>query len=52
MTTRERPVHRKAKDYRWEGVEELPYKEDDRTLFKSITLKVLFSDPDLQGELR
>ena len=46
------PVHRKAKDYRWEGVEELPYKEDDRALFKSITRQVLFSDPEMHGELR
>jgi mannose-6-phosphate isomerase-like protein (cupin superfamily) len=33
-------------------VEELPYKEDDRALFKSITRQVLFSDPELHGELR
>jgi mannose-6-phosphate isomerase-like protein (cupin superfamily) len=52
MASRERPIHRKAKDYRWEGVEELPYKEDDRALFKSITRQVLFSDPELHGELR
>jgi quercetin dioxygenase-like cupin family protein len=45
-------VHRKAKDYRWEGVTELPYKEDDRALFRSVTRHVLFSDPALQGELR
>jgi mannose-6-phosphate isomerase-like protein (cupin superfamily) len=45
-------VHRKAKNYRWEGVEELPYKEDARALFKSITRQVLFSHPELQGELR
>jgi quercetin dioxygenase-like cupin family protein len=45
-------VHRKAKDYRWEGVTELPYKEDDRALFRSVTRQVLFSDPALQGELR
>src|SRR5262245_49298055 len=47
-----RTIHRKAKDYRWEGVEELPYKEDDRALFKSITRQVLFADPELHGELR
>ena len=45
-------VHRKDKNYRWEGVEELPYKEDDRALFKSITRQVLFSDPAMDGELR
>jgi mannose-6-phosphate isomerase-like protein (cupin superfamily) len=46
-------THRKAcDDFRWEGVERLPYKEDDRALFKSITRQVLFSDPELHGELR
>jgi mannose-6-phosphate isomerase-like protein (cupin superfamily) len=50
--TRERTIHRKAKGYRWEGVEELPYKEDGRALFKSITRQVLFADPQLAGELR
>ncbi len=47
------PLHRRAHgDYRWDGVDELPYKEDDRALFKSITRQVLFSDPELRGELR
>jgi quercetin dioxygenase-like cupin family protein len=45
-------VHRKARSYRWEGVQELPYKEDSRALFSSITRQVLFSDPALHGELR
>ena len=52
MTSRAKSIHRKAKDYRWEGVAELPYKEDDRALFKSITRQVLFADPQLHGELR
>jgi mannose-6-phosphate isomerase-like protein (cupin superfamily) len=48
-----RPVHRKAQaDHRWDEVELLPYKEDERALFKSITRQTLFSDPDLDGELR
>ena len=47
-----RTIHRKAMAYRWEGVDELPYKEDDRALYKSITRQVLFSDPEMQGELR
>src|SRR5580692_6853550 len=52
-TTTERATHRGARaDYRWDGVEERPYKEDDRALFKSITRQVLFSDPELHGELR
>ena len=48
----ERVLHRKAKDYRWEGVAELPYKEDERALFRSVTRHVLFSDPAMAGELR
>ena len=50
--SRDRPVHRKARDYRWDGVDELPYKEDGRALFKSITRQVLFSDSELRAELR
>src|SRR5215510_10741983 len=52
MAAGETEIHRKAKGYRWEGVAELPYKEDDRALFKSITRQVLFADPELHGELR
>jgi mannose-6-phosphate isomerase-like protein (cupin superfamily) len=49
----ERVPHRSAHaDYRWDGVGLLPYKEDDRALFKSITRQVLFCDPELQAELR
>ena len=51
MATHDRTVHRKAKDYRWEGVEELPYKEDDRALFKAITRQVLFSDPQMHARV-
>jgi mannose-6-phosphate isomerase-like protein (cupin superfamily) len=47
-----RMIHRKAEGYRWEGVDELPYKEDERVLFQSITRQVLFSDPEMNGELR
>ena len=52
MAMDDKTIHRKAKGYRWEGVAELPYKEDDRALFKSITRQVLFADPELHGELR
>ena len=52
MAMDDKTIHRKAKGYRWEGVAELPYKEDDRALFKSITRQVLFADPELDGELR
>jgi mannose-6-phosphate isomerase-like protein (cupin superfamily) len=52
-TTGQRAIHRRAhSDYGWEGVEVLPYKEDERALFKSITRQVLFSDSALNGELR
>ena len=51
--TRKGPAHRKAQPgYRWDGVELRPYKEDERALFRSITRQVLFSDPDMKGELR
>ena len=52
MAAQDKAIHRKAKGYRWEGVEELPYKDDGRALFKSITRQVLFCDPHLDGELR
>jgi mannose-6-phosphate isomerase-like protein (cupin superfamily) len=52
MAANEKVIHRKATGYRWDGVEELPYKEDGRALFKSITRQVLFADPQLAGELR
>lgn len=46
-------IHRKpTPDNGWEAVERLPYKEDERALFKSVTRQVLFSDPALHGELR
>ncbi len=45
-------IHRRAHDYRWDDVEVLPYKEDDRALFKAITRQVLFSDPAQCSELR
>jgi quercetin dioxygenase-like cupin family protein len=48
----EPPVHRKAKDYRWEDVAVQPYKEDARALFKSVTRQVLFSDLAQESELR
>ena len=45
-------LHRKANAYRWEGVNTIPYKQDERALFKSITRQVLFADPQLHAELR
>src|SRR6266436_6621884 len=52
MARRDTMIHRQAEGYRWEGVDELPYKEDGRALFKSVTRQVLFADPGLTGELR
>ena len=53
MTESGKAIHRRARqDFRWEGVDLLPYKEDERALFKSITRQTLFSDTDLDGELR
>jgi mannose-6-phosphate isomerase-like protein (cupin superfamily) len=52
-TIRDRSIHRKAvSDYRWEGVDCLAYKNDDQAPFKTVTRQVLFSDPELPGELR
>jgi quercetin dioxygenase-like cupin family protein len=49
----ERISHRAAqKDFRWDSVEMRPYKEDERALYKTITRQVLFSDPEMAGELR
>ena len=46
-------IHRRAgDDFAWEGVAQLPYKEDGRALFKSTTRQVLFTHPELAGELR
>jgi quercetin dioxygenase-like cupin family protein len=45
-------TNREATQYRWEGVDLLPYKEDERALFKAITRQVLFSDPKQSSELR
>ena len=51
--TIDRTAHRAATDdFRWDGVEMRPYKEDERALFKTITRQVLFSDPEMAGELR
>jgi len=49
----ERIPHRAAtEDFGWDGVELRPYKEDERALYKAITRQILFSDPDMTGELR
>ena len=45
-------IHRRAKNFRWEGVDVLPYKEDARALFKGVTRQVLFRNPEQESELR
>jgi len=53
MSQRRSPVHRRSKGSgRWEGVDCLPYKEDEKARFKAISRQVLFSDPALAAELR
>jgi mannose-6-phosphate isomerase-like protein (cupin superfamily) len=48
-----RKLHRRAQaDFRWEGVECRPYKEDPRALFKSVSRQILFSEPEMAAELR
>jgi quercetin dioxygenase-like cupin family protein len=39
-------------DYRWDGVNHLPYKEEGSAPFKSISRQVLFAEPKLGCELR
>lgn len=39
-------------DFTWERVPVHPYKDDGRALFQDVTRQVLFSRPDLAGELR
>jgi quercetin dioxygenase-like cupin family protein len=53
IAQRQSPLHRRSKGgYRWEGVDCLPYKEDEQARFKAISRQVLFSDPALAAELR
>jgi quercetin dioxygenase-like cupin family protein len=53
MSDLDPPSHRQAAaDFRWQGVEARPYKEEGAAPFKSVSRQVLFSDPRLAGELR
>ena|ERR1700730_5041546 len=49
---RDQTIRRARADYLWDGVDRLPYREDDRAAFKSISRQVLFTDPNLNAELR
>jgi mannose-6-phosphate isomerase-like protein (cupin superfamily) len=49
----DRATHRSAHDdYRWEGVDCRPYKEEQDAPFKTIARQVLFADPRMRSELR
>jgi mannose-6-phosphate isomerase-like protein (cupin superfamily) len=52
MADREDSARRAFRDHGWERVAVHPYKDDGRALFKDITRQILFSRPDLAGELR
>jgi quercetin dioxygenase-like cupin family protein len=45
-------LRKRLDEFRWAGVERVPYKEEGSALFKSISRQVLFSDPRLSGEVR
>lgn len=45
-------LRRREGEFSWEGVERLPYKETEAAIFKGISRQILFSRPDLAGELR
>jgi quercetin dioxygenase-like cupin family protein len=45
-------LFRAFRDYRWDGVACLPYKEEGAAPFKAISRQVLFTEPKLGCELR
>src|ERR1700737_3419373 len=52
-TTTDRAIHRTAHaDYRWEGVDCRPDKDEQAAAFKALTRQVLFADPAMRSELR
>lgn len=52
MDIEQQPGFRAFRDYRWDGVACLPYKEDASAPFKAISRQVLFAEPKLGCELR
>jgi mannose-6-phosphate isomerase-like protein (cupin superfamily) len=52
MAANDVATHRAFHDHRWDGVPLHPYKDDGRALFKDVTRQILFSRPDMAGELR
>src|SRR3954470_10769997 len=52
MDIEQPPQFREFRDYRWDEVACLPYKEDGAAPFKAISRQVLFAEPQLGCELR
>jgi quercetin dioxygenase-like cupin family protein len=52
MDIEPQPHLREFRDYRWDAVAHLPYKEDGAAPFKAISRQVLFAEPSLGCELR
>jgi mannose-6-phosphate isomerase-like protein (cupin superfamily) len=52
MDIEPQPHFREFRDYRWDEVAHLPYKEDGAAPFKAISRQVLFAEPRLGCELR
>ena len=52
MDTDKAPLRASQENYRWEGVTHLPYKEEGSAPFRAISRQVLFSETDLDCELR
>ena len=52
MDIEEQPLFRMFREYRWDDVTCMPYKEGREAPFKAISRQVLFSEPPLGCELR
>lgn len=52
MDVEQQSTFRGFRDYRWDEVTNLPYKEDGAAPFKAISRQVLFAEPALGCELR
>lgn len=45
-------LRRRGADFTWDGVERLAYKQEAEAPFRDVSRQLLFSRPDLAGELR
>jgi len=52
MDIEQQPIFRGFRDFRWDAVAYLPYKEEGAAPFKAISRQVLFTEPALGCELR